>query len=418
MGRILTVVWMLAGMYSVGLFSASLTTGIVADNLADDPAFQSEIQKHSDMVGRKLGSYFQLADPAAKGVEPRVDEVKIFPSQREAYDALLSGEIDIIVDDKIGAEFFTSNLPYRGNVTLTGPLWSPEDYAYIVMRPNGTEHPLLPHLYRANLEFFRGMLRDESQEILRTWFDVTADTISKLDAVLVDSLAQLNLVIASILSVIAVVWGGTVAWHHRELAVKSSERDSLMVALECKNRFDRYQAKKGAAKLFEQWDTNHDELLDLDEIISALRQHGFSKTKDLELLVLKEASKSGIMVPKVTRDFRCNQHQFQTLMSRILIEGFDSEAMTTLDEPAQKTHVMGVLDEFRIKGDIMDYKINRIEWTLRGGAENEEIPKPPEWGQIPTDMYRVSRRSIAGSSLRLLREASSKSTGTLGGFGT
>jgi len=80
----------------------------------------------------------------------------------------------------------------------------------------------------------------------------------------------------------------------------------------------------------------------------------------LDTLVLKEAAKSGIMIPKNSKDFRCNQHQFQTLMSRVMTEGFEAEAVATLDEPAQKTQVMAVLDEFRQKGDVLDYKINRI----------------------------------------------------------
>jgi len=278
LGRIVTVIWMLAGMYSVGLFSASLTTGLVADNLAEDAGFKSDISGHSDMIGKRLGSYFALADPAAKAVEPGVSDVKIFPSQTQVYDALLNGEIDIIVDDKMGAEFFTSNAPYKGNVTLAGPLWSQEDYAYIVMRPNGTEHPLLPHLYRANLDFFRGNQRDKAREIIETWFEVPED-VHSADNVLQSSLAQLNTVFAVVLAVFASAWVLSAWKHHREVEKKIKERDSLMVALECTSRYDRYQAKKGAAKLFDEWDKDHDELLDLEEIVSALKTHGFANTK-------------------------------------------------------------------------------------------------------------------------------------------
>jgi hypothetical protein len=44
-GRILTVAWMLTGMYCVGLFGASVTTGLVAESISSSSASVKDTSK-------------------------------------------------------------------------------------------------------------------------------------------------------------------------------------------------------------------------------------------------------------------------------------------------------------------------------------------------------------------------------------
>lgn len=56
-GRLLTVAWMLTGMYCVGLFAASVTTGLVAESLTDKQSSGAAMtETFAMMAGKRIGA--------------------------------------------------------------------------------------------------------------------------------------------------------------------------------------------------------------------------------------------------------------------------------------------------------------------------------------------------------------------------
>lgn len=97
LGKIVTVVWIFTSLYCAGMFAATITTILVSSQMPS--VLSSPIKVPSDLVGRKVGVYFNEARNVLLRVEPRVDRIMYYPDVNWAYNALANGDVDAVIDD-------------------------------------------------------------------------------------------------------------------------------------------------------------------------------------------------------------------------------------------------------------------------------------------------------------------------------
>jgi polar amino acid transport system substrate-binding protein len=120
-GRLLGIVWMLAGVALYSYVTATLTSTMTVNNL------QSEIRSLSDLQGRDVGTVtgtstvdvLKASDLAVKG----------YPDIETACRALAAGEVKAVVYDAPLLKYYLSTL-CGSKLQLVGDLFEKQDYAF------------------------------------------------------------------------------------------------------------------------------------------------------------------------------------------------------------------------------------------------------------------------------------------------
>jgi len=149
-GKFLTVIYIYASFYCIFSFFGSVTSDIYSGSLR---AYQTDIQTTADLKGLRVGSYFTQAQVTLSMAEPSLPPIKQYGNVNLAYQAMLNGDIDVLVDDTVSAYYRVGANDYEGKLFVAGQSFLPVPYGMYMSRPNGEMHPLYPHFYRAVIDY-------------------------------------------------------------------------------------------------------------------------------------------------------------------------------------------------------------------------------------------------------------------------
>ncbi|MFZ4517836.1 MAG: transporter substrate-binding domain-containing protein [Microthrixaceae bacterium] len=118
-GRVLSMVWILAGLVLVAQFTATVTSTLTVERITN------EVRGIGDLYGRTVGTvrdtssatYLENIDLPANG----------YADIDEATDALLDDEVDAVVYDSPVLRYFARTAG-RGRTQVVGPLYQPQGY--------------------------------------------------------------------------------------------------------------------------------------------------------------------------------------------------------------------------------------------------------------------------------------------------
>jgi hypothetical protein len=149
-GKLLTVIYAYASFYCIFSLFGSLASDMYSGSLR---VYQTDIQTTADLQGLRVGSYFTQAQVTLSMVEPSLPPIKQYGDVNLAYQAMLTGEIDVLVDDTVSAYYRVGAKDYAGKLFVAGESFLPVPYGMYMSRPNGEMHPLYPHFYRAIIDY-------------------------------------------------------------------------------------------------------------------------------------------------------------------------------------------------------------------------------------------------------------------------
>lgn len=153
-GRLLAVVWMLAGVALYSYVTATLTTTMTKD------ALQSDIRTVSDLQGQDVGTV--AGSSAARFLESNQINAKGYGDADAACRALAAGEIKAVVYDAPLLKFYLSTNS-NSKLHLVGDLFEKQDYGFAL----ADKSPLRKEINRALLK-----LGEEGyfEELEKKWF--------------------------------------------------------------------------------------------------------------------------------------------------------------------------------------------------------------------------------------------------------
>ncbi|MDR3406451.1 MAG: transporter substrate-binding domain-containing protein [Chthoniobacter sp.] len=153
-GRLLGVVWMLAGVALYSYVTATLTTTMTKD------ALQSDIRTVSDLQGQEVGTV--TGSSAAHFLESNQVTAKGYADVDAACHALDAGEIKAVVYDEPLLKFYLSNNS-NTKLHLVGDLFEKQDYGFALV----DKSPLRKEINRALLKLGEEGYFDELE---KKWF--------------------------------------------------------------------------------------------------------------------------------------------------------------------------------------------------------------------------------------------------------
>ncbi len=115
--RVITIVWMFAGVLLVATLTAEVTAGLTVERI------DQQISSVSDLAGRKVVTVANTT--SAKYLSQRGIDATTVPDAETAYDDVMNGRADAIVFDSAVVQYLIAQ---RGGVRLAGPIIQPESY--------------------------------------------------------------------------------------------------------------------------------------------------------------------------------------------------------------------------------------------------------------------------------------------------
>ena len=153
-GRLLAVVWMLAGVALYSYVTATLTMTMTKD------ALQSDIRTVSDLQGQDVGTV--TGSSAARFLESNQVTAKGYADADSACHALDAGEIKAVVYDEPLLKFYLSSNS-NSKLHLVGDLFEKQDYGFALV----DKSPLRKEINRALLKLGEEGYFDELE---KKWF--------------------------------------------------------------------------------------------------------------------------------------------------------------------------------------------------------------------------------------------------------
>ena len=120
LGRLMLVVWMLAGVVMVAYVTSTITSAMTVEKLQ-----ASHISGLSDLPGHPVGAL--AGTSVVPFLQKRGLDVREYPGLREAVDDLIAERIDAIVGDAPLLQYFDYSHPELP-VTEVGPIFDPQNY--------------------------------------------------------------------------------------------------------------------------------------------------------------------------------------------------------------------------------------------------------------------------------------------------
>ncbi len=122
-GRIFGLFWMFSGLFLLAYFTAGITTAFTIEEL------HRSIDEPADLRGRSVGV---VADSAAPDFLARQGIGAVsYPTDREAYEALLDGELEAFVHNAAILQHFVAT-DGRGGVDVSGLVFAERGFGFIV----------------------------------------------------------------------------------------------------------------------------------------------------------------------------------------------------------------------------------------------------------------------------------------------
>ncbi len=118
-GRVVSMLWMLAGLVLVAQFTALVTATLTVDRI------QSDVSAIGDLYGREVGTV--AATSAARYLQDIDLQATGYADIDEATDALLDGTVEAVVYDSPVLKYFALT-GGKDRTQVVGPLYQPQGY--------------------------------------------------------------------------------------------------------------------------------------------------------------------------------------------------------------------------------------------------------------------------------------------------
>jgi len=278
-GKLLTIAWMLVGSFFFALYAASLTTQVLEDRSMDHSPEGIDFSDLNTLMHYTVGVSFSVAAQALSVEVPNA-KIRMFDTQKESLDALVRGDVNVVIEDAWQAEYIKQEASYRGLLTVSGNLFWAMDSCIAVSRPGGKEHPVRDVLATALLTHMRGPERLSFELSKARWFGETLsssslaseDYNSQLDALV----SQFNRSLMYGLAGLLVVWCGLAVWANKSRIVAKKRRNYLKHKLGIKADMSQEQVRNVLRKHHREWcseaSVSHMRLSVLLPKLSSLRQ--------------------------------------------------------------------------------------------------------------------------------------------------
>ncbi|MEA3209719.1 MAG: polar amino acid transport system substrate-binding protein [Chthoniobacter sp.] len=139
LGRVVAIVWMLAGMALVATVTANLTSTMTVDNLVSD------IKSMADLQGKEVGSVSGTA--AERYLAAKDSKIHGYPDVEAACRGLAAGEVKAVVYDAPILRYYLSENPGT-KLQLVGEIFEKQKYGFALQQLS----PLRKEINRALLK--------------------------------------------------------------------------------------------------------------------------------------------------------------------------------------------------------------------------------------------------------------------------
>jgi len=260
-GKLLTIGWMIMGMFFVSLFVASITTALL--NTRESLTLQSstiKVETLDEMAGLRIGTWMGEATAAVKQ-EVTGATVTEFQTQKDAADALVGGEIDVMVEDEWRAKYLVNmdHSEYHGKIVSAQLHLSEGDIGV------GVKRDIDPMLMRALSVGFvdhtrgQGLLRFQGDRTL--WFadsdQSAASAKLEMEQAIADTLSAFNTPVTVCLTMLLAVWLSLVLYSNWRRIMAADRRQKMREAMNLsKGTFSNARFVKECGVLYRSFCSN------------------------------------------------------------------------------------------------------------------------------------------------------------------
>jgi hypothetical protein len=273
------------------------------------------------------------------------------------------------------------------------------DYGFLFSMPGGKSHPIYTHFYRALLEHLKGESRLSTDRTIKSWMGSQEQrTVKTYPQVLKAWLAFINLQMGWVLFAWIITWVTVFAFSRPKQTQTHEMHLAVMKVLKLEDfEFNRHIVRRAAEGLFDKIDSNHDETMQIDEIIEYLRKHAKYESKDFSRMFHKEIQKvlgedsapGGGGTSKINRKGLGHRHNANQSNIGDVFENMLSQAGSILD----KTNAA--------LGKGSDSILNSLaasRSTARPEAHNQNIAmaSPASIGRTPSESETFAADQVGG----------------------
>lgn len=297
-GRGVSILWIFLGTFLSSTLYAAITSGVLANGRLTEDLVIDALPEDLQRQGLRVGTAMSFARDFLLNLYPNLDLVYLPPpyDQNDLVELLLNGTVEVAVVQSETAWYIGNEVPeYKGKIIKSGPLFAQQSCAIGVSRPNGNQHPLLPLLSTALLQYTESA---EHEEDFQRWFgsSSTQELETESDA-LTRQIHYLSWLIMGFFLGACVLWG-LILWYtgrrsRRRLRIVQGLRRRLALP----NKAFSLELLEGSAReLFDELDTDHQGVLDrrkLEVLAESIDAFNVRKPEILQVL-LDEARGPGL----------------------------------------------------------------------------------------------------------------------------
>jgi len=345
-GKILTIAWMFAGTYCVGMFGAAVTSTFVnSQNLNYLPPSDKllQIQTVSDLSGYRLGTSSMIAKNFLEQQQLN-STVWIYANVTELLTAVVNNSIDVAVDEIWTVRWllqYDTNFK-KDNLIQVGDVLEQRPRVMAIGRPGYDVDRIFHLLQVAQSDLMYGTGELNYKQLTEKWLKSTAKApvstyIDRFD----EALMRWCIIYMIGLGIFMVLWGLFVIWHYWTEIKQSRIRFGLLRSMGLGLKFSQKDLRDGARKLFKEVDSNQDGFVDMDEILVFFRGLGQELSdRDVQIFFYESVENSVAdeedeeeLKPRLTAE------HFEQIVTKLVIGPKSAVNRSELTAPVMRMHL-------------------------------------------------------------------------------
>lgn len=285
-GKVISIAWMFAATYCVGMFGAAVTGNFLMRTSVDPLA---NIVALSELQDYKLGATSQVAFQLLKDTLPAQTTITLFDGTDSAMTSLEAKEVDVVLDDKWKINWLShSREAWKEKFSLIVREEKARPVAMLLARPAGAQHSVSNHVTAALLDIQLGEDGQVWNRLTKEYFSTYTGSKLGRAAEISERLQEYNITYSLCLVAAVLVWAAGVLVHYRNEIRETRVRKGLLRAMKLGAKYSREEVMQGAKTLFKELDTDSSGTVSAFEILTFLQNLGQEVEMDDVLLLFED----------------------------------------------------------------------------------------------------------------------------------